>query len=47
MKFYENYEGIFNIKDIITEMEIKDIIIKILKHKNNYKKEKILKIIEI
>ena len=38
-KFYEDYEGIFNIKDIITEMEIKDIIINILKHKKRYKKE--------
>ena len=38
-KFYQNYEGIFNVKDIITEIEIKDNIINILKHKNKYKKE--------
>ena len=38
-KFYENSEGIFNIKDIITEMEIKDIIINIIHIKIGIKKK--------
>ena len=41
-KYYANYEDIFNVKDIISEIEIKYIIINIVKHKNKYKKEKIL-----